>query len=333
MKLVEIIADVGHLDTLKGLAEQFDVVDCWYDEGSPQKPRCTVKMLVRNDKRQLLLDALQSQLGTSESTRIVVTPVEAVIPRPAQDELVDKGNKSSVATREELYSQIEKGAQLNGSFMVLVFLSTVVAAIGLLENNIAVIIGAMVIAPLLGPNIALAFAGVLGDRELLLQSVKTNLAGVSLTLLLSIVIGWLWPVATNNPEILSRTNIGFDGVVLALASGAAAVLSLTTGLASALVGVMVAVALLPPAAVLGMTLASGQFSLASGAALLLASNIVCVNLAANMVFLTKGIKPRTWLEKRKAQQSIRWSVLFWIAALVVLLIAIYLRQLLSGNGL
>ena len=89
-------------------------------------------------------------------------------------------------------------------------------------------------------------------------AIKTNLTGLTFALLLSVVIGWLWPVFSPNAEILARTDVGFDGVVLALASGAAAVLSLTSGVASALVGVMVAVALLPPTATLGMVLASGQ---------------------------------------------------------------------------
>jgi len=117
-----------------------------------------------------------------------------------------------------------------------------VASIGLIENNIAVIVGAMVIAPLLGPNIALAFSTSLGDRELMWQALKTNLAGLSLTLAMTIVIGMIWPAYLNSFEILVRTDVKPDGIVLALASGAAAVLSLATGLSSALVGVMVAVA-------------------------------------------------------------------------------------------
>lgn len=124
---------------------------------------------------------------------------------------------------------------------------------------------------------------------------------------------------------MSRTYVGMDAVVLALASGAAAVLSLTTGLSSVLVGVMVAVALLPPMATVGLMLGSGQFDLAFGAALLLAVNVVCVNLAAKTVFLFRGIKPRTWLEKRKAKQSMMTYMLFWGISLAVLLVAIYLR--------
>jgi uncharacterized membrane protein len=74
-----------------------------------------------------------------------------------------------------------------------------------------------------------------------------------------------------------------------------------------------------------MVLASGQHQLASGAALLLAVNIVCVNVSANLVFLFKGVRPRTWLEKRQASQSVVWIGLFWAIVLAVLLFAVNLR--------
>ena len=125
-------------------------------------------------------------------------------------------------------------------------------------------------------------------------------------------------------EILSRTDVGLDAIALALASGAAAVLSLTSGLPSVLVGVMVSVALMPPTATLGLMLGANHFQLASGAGLLLAVNIVCVNLAAKIVFLFKGIKPRTWLERKKARQSMTLYIILWALSLIILLAAIYL---------
>ncbi|VAW73702.1 Uncharacterized protein, MJ0678-like [hydrothermal vent metagenome] len=332
MKLIEIVADAGHLDTLVGLAEQYGALDCWYSQ-TVEDQRRSVRMLVADDARQTVLDALQNLLGTAENARIIVQPVEAVLPRPAPK--VDEANGNSSAssksgtgvTREELYNEIEKGARLDANFLILVFLSTVVAAIGLLEDNVAVIVGAMVIAPLLGPNIALSFAATLGDRDLLKSSLKTNFAGVALALVLSFAIGAFWQIDEPGTELLLRTTVGFDGILLALASGAAAVLSLTSGIASALVGVMVAVALLPPTATLGMLLASGHPELATGAGLLLAANVVCVNLSANLVFLIKGVRPRTWLEKRKARQSALWIVLFWLVALGVLLAVVSVRHL------
>lgn len=331
MKMIEVVADPSDLHTLVSfIAEQHGAKDYWYGQIA-DGDRQSFRMLVDDAKRQAVLDSLQELLTNTNNARIVVLPVEAVLPRPESpaepDQAKGAANKGSTgATREELYNQIEKGARLSVNHIVLVILSTVVAAIGLLENNVAVIIGAMVIAPMLGPNLSLAFAATLGDRDLMWHSLITNLAGVALALVLTIAIGLIWPVVTLNTEILARTGINFDGVVLALASGAAAALSLTTGVATALVGVMVAVALLPPTATLGMMLASAQMELAAGAALLLAVNIVSVNLSANLVFLLKGVRPRTWIEKRQAQQSAVWIVLFWVVALAVLSLAVYVRN-------
>ena len=286
-----------------------------------------MRLLVDDSHRQDILDSLQNQLGRYETTRIVIIPVEATLP-PRETEAVDKEKektRASGASREELYQGISKNAELNSNYLLLVILSTIVAAIGLIENNVAVVVGAMVIAPLLGPNIALALAATLGDTQLMWTSLKTNVAGMALALSLSIIIGLILPLDLKHEELISRTYVGLDSVVLALASGAAAVLSLTTGLSSVLVGVMVAVALLPPTAVMGLMLGSGEMNLALGAALLLAVNIVCVNLAAKTVFLVRGVKPRTWLEKRKAKHSVILYMVFWLFSLLVLLIAIYLR--------
>ena len=332
MRVIEVIADVGHLDTLTSIAEQYRVIDLW-QVAPAADGRGVLHMLVEDASRQQLIDALQGQLGGSANSRIVILPIEATLPRPepALDSGRDKAGGSAGRTREELYNDIERGARLDSNFLLMVFLSTIVASIGLIENNVAVIIGAMVIAPLLGPNIALAFAASLGDKDLIWKSFTTNLTGLTLTLAISVMIGAIWPDYLSSPEIMMRTDVPLDGVVLALASGAAAVLSLTTGLSSALVGVMVAVALLPPAAALGMLLGSGQVGLALGAGLLLAVNIVCINLSAKLMFLYRGVRPRTWLEKRKARQSIVTYTAIWFITLALLVIAVVLRQQLVGQ--
>lgn len=190
-----------------------------------------------------------------------------------------------------------------------------VAAIGLVEENVAVVIGAMVIAPLLGPNIAFALGVALGDRLLMVRALGTNAAGVAVTLATSAVIGLAWPVRLTSGELLARTDVGFDGMAPALASGAAAALSLTTGIAAPLVGVMVAVALLPPPAAMGLAAGAGEWTLAYGAALLLAVNVVCVNLAAQVAFVVRGVTPRTWFEKRAARQAVLINGALWLLLL------------------
>jgi uncharacterized hydrophobic protein (TIGR00341 family) len=324
MRIIEIIADAGHHDTLTGIAEQHGVTDVWC--GLPGiDGRQVLRMLVDDKSRQGVLDAMQAVLGSDVNARIIIQPVDAVLPRPEQEQPTAEKVSSTQTTREELYEKIERGARLDSNFLLMVALSTIVASIGLIENNVAVIVGAMVIAPMLGPNISLAFATSLGDNELIWKSLKTNLAGLSLALSMAFVIGWLWPMYLDGSELLLRTDVGMDSVTLALASGAAAVLSMTTSLASALVGVMVAVALLPPAATLGMMLGGGQHGLALGAGLLLAVNVVCVTLAAKLMFLFRGVKPRTWLEKRKARQSFTTYIVIWVVLLCILVVAIILR--------
>jgi uncharacterized hydrophobic protein (TIGR00341 family) len=329
MRIIEVVADAGHTDTLSGIAEQHGAIDAWWSSAA-EDGRRTLRMLVAADRSQPIVDALQSVLGSSENARILIMPVDATLPRPEEDRESGRKTSSRSTTREELYDQIEKGARLESNYLLLVFLSTIVAAIGLIEDNVAVVVGAMVIAPLLGPNIALAFATSLGDGALFWRSLKTNVSGLALALLIALVIGLIWPLNLDNRELMARTDVGMDSVALALASGAAAVLSLATGLSSALVGVMVAVALLPPTATLGMMLGSGQTNHAIGAALLLAVNIVCVILAAKIVFLVKGVKPRTWLEKRKARQSQTVYIVVWVVMLGMLIGAIYLRRRLLG---
>jgi len=324
MRLIEIIADAGHSDTLRGLADQHEVTDYWWGKAA-EDGRLAFHMLVADENRQAVMDSLQGLLVGDEHGRIVVMPVDAVLPRPEEDGEASK-RRSQTATREELYSQIERGAHLDSNYLLLTLLSTVVAAIGLIEDNVAVVVGAMVIAPLLGPNIALAFGTSLGDGALAWKALKTGLAGLSLAFTLTMIVGFIWPVDLTSREILSRTDVGLDSVALALASGAAAVLSLTTGLSSTLVGVMVAVALLPPIATLGLMLGAWHPALASGAGLLLAVNVVCVILAAKVVFLAKGVRPRTWYERQKARQSSRLSTLLWVVLLLVLLAIIYTRQ-------
>ena len=323
MKLIEVITDKKNLRSVISIAEQHEAEINWV--GSPDiQGRQLIHILVNDEARQSVLDTLQSLL--SEPSKILVLPLEAVLPRKNPEPSDQEKKEKITTTREELYNNIAKSANLDSTYLLLIFLSTVVVAIGLLEDNVAVVIGAMVIAPLLGPNIALALGAALGDMPLMLKATKTAIVGVALALALSISLGLVYPLNLNSHELMARTDVGLDSVVLALASGAAAVVSLTTGLASVLVGVMVAVALLPPTATLGLMIGAGQLKLAVGAALLLAVNIVSVNLSAKTVFWIRGVKPRSWLEKQKANQSMATYIVIWAISLLVLLMVIFVRK-------
>lgn len=323
MKYIEVVADTASLRTIAGIADKVKAVD-FRPGHDPENGMRTMRLLVDNEQLQPALDALQNVLGAQPSARVVVIAVEAALPKPAEED--SRRKRPQTAAREALYEEVARSARADKNYVVLVILSTLVAAIGLLTNNVAVVIGAMVIAPLLGPNLALSLGAALGDVSLIARSAWALVLGVSLSIGFSAGLGWIYLPDIASPELVARTVVGVDSVALALASGAAAALSLTTGLSSVLVGVMVAVALLPPAATLGIMLGQGQWSLALGAGLLLAVNIVSVNLASKVVFALKGISPRTWLEKEKARRVMWTYVLGWLVAIVLLLVIIYARH-------
>ncbi len=323
--LLEITADKGAEDDIRAIAEKAEVPIT--EVTAPAKDRLGVwRILAGTDKRQDVLDKLQRALGKQADWRIIILPVEAVLPRPKKEPEPTEA-QSEKETREELYEDIARSAKGGTDFYLLAALSAVVAAIGLLTDNIAVVIGAMVIAPLLGPNIAFAYSTILGDKDLMLSATRTNLSGVAITILVSAGIGAVWPLDGDfGHELIMRTTVGYDSMALALASGFAAALSMTTGISTALVGVMVAVALLPPAAALGIMLGVDKIGPALGAALLLAVNMICVSLSAQITFIFKGFGPRTWWQKRRARSWGRLNLIVLVSVLAILAGLIYLRR-------
>ena len=129
-------------------------------------------------------------------------------------------------SREELVNDIQDATKLGTVYLVMAALSSVVAAIGLLNNNVAVVIGATVIAPFC-PNMALSLAAALGDLALARRALAAGLAGFATVLLLAVVVGVLFAVDPNIPEIASRTQVGLGDIALALASGGAGALAFT----------------------------------------------------------------------------------------------------------
>lgn len=327
LKYIQVTAAAELAETLRAvLADRPSIVDLRLS-GVEDGER-TLHLVAGPQDRQKLLDDIQGQFAPETDWRMIVLPVEAAVPQPEEPEEAREllARAATVQTREELYTAIEKGAALDTNYLLLVALSTVVAAIGMSEDNVAVVIGAMVIAPLLGPNLALILATALGDRDLVRRALTTGIAGVALAIAFSFALGLAVPLDLEAAELLARTDISLSGVALALASGAAAALSATTGLSSTLVGVMVAVALLPPAATIGLMLAAGDPGRAAGAALLLCANVICVNLSGQLVFLLRAVRPRTWLEKRAARQSVRLGLLVWLAGLLALAAFFVLRD-------
>lgn len=299
--------------------------------------RKLVRVLINVENTEAFVEWLHEHIGPTEDYRIVLTAVEATLPRPAtgwKKEKVEYPEKvpveetTSVArlSREELYQEVSDEIRVTKIHYILVALSTIVAATGMLRDSVAIVVGAMVIAPLMAPNIALALGTALADIPLLWRAFKVNLLGFLLALALSVGIGLLLPIDPLIPEIASRTSVNLSDIALALAAGVAGTLSVTRGVSTALIGVMVAVALLPPAAALGMLIGAGNWPLAWGAGLLTLINIVAVNLASVLTFIAQGVEPMHWHEVESARTSTRIAIALWLVALGLLMAAIILSE-------
>ncbi len=292
------------------------------------------RILLEVDESEALLDWVEQSLATDY--RVVLQSAEATLPRPeleGEEEASEGAGKEDAEKkevsvgrigREELYEYARDATDVSSYYYSLVALSVIVAAGGMLRDQTAVVIGAMVIAPLIGPNLALALGTTLGDPDLLGRAVWTNLTGVTVALTGALGLGALIPVDPATGEMAARTVIGTVDIALAGAAGAAGALAVTRGGATGLVGVMVAVALLPPLVATGLFLGAGYTVEAAQAGLLTVTNVVSLNLAAVCTFLALGVWPRDWRDVEQARTSTRIALALWGGAALVLAVIIWL---------
>ncbi len=172
------------------------------------------------------------------------------------------------------------------SFHFMLALSAIIASFGLLNNSVAIIIGAMIIAPLMGPIVGMAYSIAMGNRKLLNRSSLTVIKGIILTITMSWLTTSIIGLKTIESEILSRTNPTLIDFGIAMAAGSAGAFANTRrSISSALPGVAIAVALVPPLSVVGIALSLGNQEIAIGSSLLFLTNLICIIFFGSLVFL------------------------------------------------
>jgi uncharacterized hydrophobic protein (TIGR00271 family) len=188
--------------------------------------------------------------------------------------------------------QLRDGARLHGSFVSLMVLSTVIASLGMFLSSAAVVIGAMVLAPLMAPIISLAMALVRGDRSLMKGAAFTIAGGVALSLAVAALIALLIPIERVTSEIAARLEPTLLDLGVAVACGiAGAYAHARESVMKGLPGVAIAVALVPPLCVAGIGLGWLDLRVVQGALLLFLTNLVGISLAAAVTFLVLGYAP------------------------------------------
>ena len=182
-------------------------------------------------------------------------------------------------------------------------LSAVVALAGLLLDSPALVVGSMVIAPQVGSALTAAVGVVLADRGMIRSGLRAQVVGLAVAVAGAAAVGWLVQAASFVPGALDVTTVtqisqrispGALSLVVGLAAGAAGSLGLATALPVSLVGVMIAAALIPAAAAVGVGIAWGLPVVAAGAALLLASNFAAINVVSPAVLWALGYRPADW---------------------------------------
>jgi len=182
-------------------------------------------------------------------------------------------------SRQEVMDHIHDGGDLTPRFALMAVLSCGIAILGLLQNSVAVIIGAMLVSPLMGPIVALGFSLTTRDFRQMERSVLALGVGLAVALVMSVLIVSVSPLQAETPEILARTQPNLFDLLVAVFSGLAGGYAVIKRKGEAIVGVAIATALMPPLAVVGYGLATAKMHIAAGSFFLFMTNLLAIALS------------------------------------------------------
>ena len=198
------------------------------------------------------------------------------------------------AFEDKLFIEGPQTARRLTNFFALLLFATIIATYGVLSSSTATVIGAMIVAPLMGPIMATTSAVVIGSMPRAVRAFALTVAGIILVISLSYLLAWVVPDVTisftSNAEIISRINPGLYALLTALGAGAAgAFITSRAEIADSMGGVAIAISLVPPLCVVGISLQQGQLDAAAGALLLFLTNYLAILLAGGVVLVVIGL--------------------------------------------
>lgn len=223
----------------------------------------------------------------------------------------------------EVIAERREEAYTSPRYLFMLSMSAGIAILGMLLSSPAVVIGAMLIAPLIGPIIGAGFALAIGDYRWLAGSAQALVAGTALGVALTALIVFLSPLQTITPEIASRTQPNLFDLGVAVFSALAGAYAMIRGRAGTIVGVAIATALMPPLAAVGFGLATMNWTVFWGASLLYITNLMTIALVATVMARLYGFS------KQLSERQTRWQTILIIVVFVALAIPLFfsLRQI------
>lgn len=224
----------------------------------------------------------------------------------------------SEGERADLYRRLRESTRAELDFHLRIGLSATIAALGMLLNSPAVIIGAMLVAPLMSATLAVGLGVTSGDGRLVRRATLRTLQGALIVVVIAALVAWVDPAAAITSEVAARARPTLLDLGVALASGMAGAYAVSRkDVQEALPGVAIAVALVPPLAAVGISLALGEWRVAAGALLLYATNMVSIAGVGGFTFLLMGFRPRIWSSTRL---RVFWRGVFGLSLLLLLLL-------------
>ena len=207
-------------------------------------------------------------------------------------------------------------------FWLLLILAAVIASAGVVADSTATVIGAMIVAPLMTPILGTMLATVLGDRANLIRSLLLVIAGAATAIAIGYVVGVIVPIevlAENNPQVAGRVTPGLIDLLAALGTGVVGSVALVRrDISDSLPGVAIAISLVPPLVVVGLTLESGSIVEALGALLLFTTNFVAIIGTGIVVMSFYGVARLSRVITEGGRQSLRNPIILLVIMLLVI---------------
>lgn len=271
---------------------------------------------IKDVKNIMMLESIDGFLPKIKEVEEGVVPTKKI-----SKKIVDR------ISTEELYEIITDSNSLNSNFILNVILASIVCSVGIIKEDLGILIVATAITPFLGAIIGYSFGISIGDEIVIKKSLKTIFFGFLISFLIGIVIGILWSHLPNTYQIDPNKKLFYDmhinqyTFILALASGASASLAITSGLSTIMASFMVSASLLPNVTISGILLSNGFFKMFLDSFLLLILNLTSIIFTSQIIFAIKKIKPKTKeaVENAKDNRARNLTVFFIILVLLIIL--------------
>lgn len=235
------------------------------------------------------------------------------------------GRRVSPMALKHMRDSLMDDSELNRDYVVMTIGACIIATLGLLSNSAAVIIGAMLVAPLMLPIRGMAFGFLEGDTPLIKEGARALGVGTVIAIALSTALGLMLGLSEYGSEVWARSEPTLLDLGIAItAGGISGFAKVQPKISNTLSGTAIAVALMPPVCVIGLGLAQGKMALSQGATLLYVTNLIGITLACMLAFWLTGYAPF-----QKARKSLRYVLL--ITAALIVPLALSLVELVRQN--